>query len=336
MPGEKSSPLSRQWTLLQSLAAHHYGLTIKEMAAEHGVTTKTIGRDLEKFQEVGFPVSVCQTSEHGCQHWRLDSDAKLIPLNLAWDEAIALYLGRRLLDPLAGTPIGASVQRAFRKIRATLGKRALDHLEKMSGAFHNTRFGASDYFGKSEMIDQLIIAIEDRVATLITYQSLSATEPVTYDVAPYGLVFHNHSLYLVAYSSDHDEIRVFKVDRIEHVDPPDRENLKFLLPDDFDLQRYFAHSFGVFPGNGSLRAVRVRFAADVARVVSEGQWHASQLLTPQRDGSLIGEFQLADLHEFQSWILSFGSKAIVLEPDELREEIAEEYRRALSQTEAAI
>ena len=50
------TPLVRQWILLRMLCAKHYGATVKEMAAEMEVSEKTIRRDLETFQTVGFPI----------------------------------------------------------------------------------------------------------------------------------------------------------------------------------------------------------------------------------------------------------------------------------------
>ena len=71
------------------------------------------------------------------------------------------------------------------------------------------------------------------------------------------------------------------------------------------------------------------FAASAARYVSESNWHGSQKLTPQDDGSLIAEFQLSGTEEIKRWIMSFGSNAVVREPASLREEIAEELNSLL-------
>ena len=60
---------------------------------------------------------------------------------------------------------------------------------------------------KAGIIDALIIAIEDRKAVHITYQSQQATETATRDVYPYGLVRHKGSLYLTAFAPEHDQIR---------------------------------------------------------------------------------------------------------------------------------
>ena len=68
----------------------------------------------------------------------------------------------------------------------------------------------------------------------------------------------------------------------------------------------------------------------MARYVHESIWHPSQVLTRQRDGSLVAEYQLGTTEEFQSWVLSFGSKAVIVEPAELRREITEGLRATLA------
>jgi predicted DNA-binding transcriptional regulator YafY len=55
-------------------------------------------------------------------------------------------------------------------------------------------------------------------------------------------------------------------------------------------------------------------------------WHKTQKLARQNDGSLIAEFRLSDTEEIKRWILSFGRHAEVLQPEELRADIAEEIR----------
>ncbi len=99
---------------------------------------------------------------------------------------LALYLCRTLLEPLAGTVVWDSTQSALRKIRATLGEPALDYLSDLSGLIHRTSFRDSTYRDKSQLIDDLMVAIEDQRITFITYQSARSTEPLTYDVYPYG------------------------------------------------------------------------------------------------------------------------------------------------------
>ena len=192
----EASPLVRQWILLRTLCARHHGATVKELSAEMGVSEKTIRRDLETFQTAGFPL-IETVEQFGRKKWRIDPSKNQPGMCFAYDEAIALYLGRRFLEPLAGTVFWEAAQRAFRKIRASLGKEALKYVDQFATVFHQTMVGVSDYSQKADLIDDLMVAIEDRRAVFITYQSLRATEPVTYDIYPFGLTYHRGSLYLV-------------------------------------------------------------------------------------------------------------------------------------------
>ncbi len=314
-------PLVRQWLLLRILSARHYGVTVKDLAAELGVSLKTVRRDLETLQAAAFPLEET-VGEYGRKKWRIDAKRTSPGLGFALDEAIALYLARNLLEPLAGTPFWDAAQRAFRKIKATLGPETLKFCERFGQVFYQTMVGVSDYSKKAEIVDQLVAGIEDRQAVFITYQSLQATEPVTYDIFPYGMVYHRGSLYVVGWGRDQDGIRHWKVDRISEAGVT---GIPFQRPDAFDLREHLSKSFGVYHAGGQEPVcVKVRFAPEVARYVSESKWHPSQELTPQADGSLIAEFELGDTEEIKRWVLSFGRNAEVVAPATLRRELAEE------------
>ena len=318
-------PLVRQWILLRMLCSRHYGVTIKDMVHELNVGEKTIRRDLETFRAAGFPLTEV-VGEFGRKNWHIDAGKGEPGLNFAYDEAIALYLGRRFLEPLAGTVFWEAAQQAFKKIRTTLGADALKYIDQFGTMFHQTMVGVADYTKKAELIDELMVGIEDRKAVFITYQSLRATEPVTYDVYPYGLIYHRGALYLVGRSPQREEICHWKISRIEAAEVT---KVHFQRPDDFDLQQHLAKSFGVYLGDGDVK-IKVWFTPAVARYVSESNWHESQKLTQQKDGSLLAEFQLSDTEEIKRWIMSFGQHAVVQEPESLKEEIVHELNSLLA------
>jgi predicted DNA-binding transcriptional regulator YafY len=321
------APVLRQWQLLQAMASTKRQPTVKSLAAMTGVSEKTVRRDIAVLRQAGFPLNE-STSDHGRKHWSLDGTDSLTRLNFTLEEAAALYLGRQFLEPLAGTDFFRGAQSAFAKIRATLGDAPLRHLEKLAAAFYHTTNGLADYSRKGRLIDELSRAIEDRRLTVITYQSLRATEPVShYDVHPLSLVWHHQALYLIAWSADHAAIRTFKVDRISAADV---QQLQFTRPAEFDPRQFLAGSFGIFEPVGPKKTVRIRFSRDAARPFSERTHHATQRLTPQPDGTLLAEFQLSRFEELTSWILSWGAHAEVLEPAALREEIKQTLTVALS------
>jgi len=321
-----SSQLIREWRLLRFLADSRVGYTLRELSAELEVSERTIRRDLSVLQQSGFQV-VEVVGARGLKRWRVAGFEDSLRFTVT--ELLSVMMSQQFLEPLAGTPFWEGQQRVFSKIRGALGEQSVRYLRRLAGALHSTTAGASDYTQRGEMIDRLVLAMEDRLVTLMVYQSDQATEPVEQEVYPLGLVHHNGSLYVIAFSSRRREVRTFKVDRISSVELTE---FKARVPVDFDLQEYLQHSFGVFHGgSGPPIHVKIHFARSVARYVSEGRWHSSQQLEQHPDGTLTASFSLSDTTEIKRWIMSFGPAARVLEPEQLVGEIRDDLQTMESQ-----
>jgi proteasome accessory factor B len=72
----------------------------------------------------------------------------------------------------------------------------------------------------------------------------------------------------------------------------------------------------------------LRFTASVAARVVEATWHASQRVERSEDGSLLWRATVAGTIEIRLWILSWGDDVEVLEPAELRSDVASTHLRA--------
>lgn len=68
--------------------------------------------------------------DFGRKTWRLKASPG--SPSFCFDEAAALSLARRLLDPLAGTPFWSAAPNAFQKFQATLGESALRDLDQFA------------------------------------------------------------------------------------------------------------------------------------------------------------------------------------------------------------
>lgn len=327
-PAAKSDKktLFRQWRILCRLGFAEHGVTVRDLAAEFQASQRTIQRDLDDLQKVGFPLA-SSTGPHGRKSWR--RTAGMIPsINLNLTEAAAIYLGRKLMEPLAGTDLWVGAQEACQKLQCAFDKRTLKYLDKLAQAFHATQFGTGDYSNYGQIIDTLLIAIEDRKVLTLAYQSQRTTEPAERDVHPQHLVYHKGTLYLVAWAVEHREFRNYKVDRISTA-TADPQSIPF-VPVEFDLEKYLAGSFGIYHGQRKPTTVRIRFQPQVVRYVEEKSWHDTAQLTRQPDGTLIAEFLLTSFEEIKSWILGFGPNARILEPPELVKEIRNDLQ-AMSQ-----
>lgn len=317
--------LARHWRLLTLIASTPGGATLRSLADQSRVCDRTIRRDLAVMQSVGIPL-LENKGENNRKYWSLSDAGKLANLCFTLEEAAALYLGRQFLEPLIGTYFHHGARSAFEKIKQNVSPAALRHLEKLAACFYCKTHGLSDYSAKGVLIDDLQCAIEDCRLTVIEYQSLRSTEPVTlYDIHPYGIAWHKHALYLIAWSQDHKAVRTFKIDRIIAIET---KRLQFRRPADFDLESYLAHSFGIMRTDAPPQRTTIRFAPAVARILQEKVFHPSQHLTVQSTGHLLARYDLSSFDEFTSWLLSFGPLAEVLEPLELREKV----KRMLEET----
>ncbi len=93
-------------------------------------------------------------------------------------------------------------------------------------------------------------------------------------------------------------------------------------------------SFGVYQGESV--HIKVWFHADVAGYIKEKILHESQEIIPQDDGSVIFEADVAGTDEIRFWVMTWGSKAMVLEPESLRQDIRAEAEIMASRYEAPI
>lgn len=88
----RNDQLIRQWEILWSLVGPP-GRTIKAMADEHGVNTRTIHRDLEALEVAGYPLVDEEdlTSPSGEKRWRLiQGFSHLPPIPMTREEAFAV------------------------------------------------------------------------------------------------------------------------------------------------------------------------------------------------------------------------------------------------------
>jgi proteasome accessory factor B len=316
-----SEQAERYPAILRTIALSHDGIEIRALATQLNVSVKTIGRDLNALRELGVPLQERVTT-HGTKFYWVSKDA-IKRIHFRYDEALALMLCQPAAKVLNGTPLGEAAASGFEKLRIAFGSRETKYVDRMLSRIHRTYIG-SNYSLHGEVFDALQLAIEESRATFISYRSSRSTEPVTYDIHPYGMLEHRGSWYVVGYSCEHGGIRTWKLDRM---DDADVTKIQFERPADFDINNYQKGALAVVTGN-EVFSIRIRIARSAARYVAEKRFHDSQHLESQSDGTAVVTFELSSLIEIKSWVLSFGAAAEVLEPESLRKEVRWELRNA--------
>jgi predicted DNA-binding transcriptional regulator YafY len=293
---------------------------IQSLAKHFGTSEKTIRRDIDELRSNG--IAIIESIESNNRKSYYIDKTSLPPLKLNFDEALMVFLGTSSLTAFHGTSLSQASRSALDKLRLHIGESESNYLDKLLPRIHSPKNfevpGLDRY-----VVDELMVAIEDERAIFIEYLSAKSTEPLTYDINPYGMAEYKGCLYVVGHSCHHNEIRMWKVDRILDAE---LTSFPFTRPANFDLSAYLSTGFGVVSGDGEW-SIKIRFTGTAVRYVTDRMYHQSQCSTAQADGSVIVSFSLSSLTEVKSWILSFGSAAEVLEPRELRLELQREVQQ---------
>jgi predicted DNA-binding transcriptional regulator YafY len=319
----RGDQLARQWRILQRLIASRRGKSAADLARELEYHWRTVYRDLEALQLAGFPIFTDRVD--GKNLWSvLDSARHNIPIPLNLTELMALYFSRGLMTVLKDTVFYESLESFFRKIKTTLPAEAIQYLDRLEESFEVGSKPYKQHGYLRDLIDRVSEATVQRKIIEIDYFTMSRKEKTQRKVAPYKIWFFDGAFYLIGNCGLREDVRIFALDRIKSLKLTEES---FEMPQDFKVEDFMQTSFGVF--HGKPQNVRVRFAAEVAGYISEKVWHKTQKIEPQKDGSLIFEVRVAGTDEIKFWLMTWGSKAEVLQPASLREEILAEAKAML-------
>jgi len=170
-----------------------------------------------------------------------------------------------------------------------------------------------------EVMENVQQALFEERRLKLMYRRRGAEADREYEAVPLGLVYHGSVGYLVCTLWDYDDPVQFALHRIKEatiLDEPAR------APDGFTLDGYIeSGAFGFLVGEGTI-ALKAVFAREVAPSVVETPLSEDQRASVLDDGRVMVEATVADTAALRRWLLGCGPGVEVIEPPELRDEIA--------------
>src|SRR6059036_3501249 len=171
-------------------------------------------------------------------------------------------------------------------------------------------------------------AISKQRTIKFPYYSISRNRQSERTLNPYGLLSDNGSWYVIGQDLDRKDIRTFRVSRIRgDIRFATRRERDFRIPTDFDIDEYRGRApwqIGDIEGEA-----RIELAGDTAWWVERAFGSAGRL----EDGGFVTGY--SSLPQLASWMLRQDGRAIPLEPDELRREVAQALRAVRERHEEA-
>lgn len=276
------------------------------------VSISTIQRDLDYMRyELDAPIEY-SAKERG--YYYTEEQYQLPAIHIRESDLFAIYLADKLLAQYEGTPVYDSLRSVFSKIEENLPDKVITR----SGADQEL-FTVLPPFA-TVILPEVLATVFDCLRTStrleVEYRSPGG-EPMWRQIDPYQGVRFEGDWYVVGYCHLRGAIRTFSLARMLNAT---KSRERFTRPNSFDFRQLFGSHFGIHWSEEDTE-VRIHFNRHAAAYIRERQWHPSQRIDDQADGSLILTLTVNHLLELKRWILSWGDQARVLTPFELAEEL---------------
>ena len=291
------------------------------LARELEVTAKTIQRDIN-FMRDSLRVPVCYDEKaHGFYYE--NSVVDFPEFEVGAEEMAALFLARTALESIRGTELAEKLREAFGKLTRSMSERVQLNWSDLDEAF--SRKVPEMKSRDVKLFGQLAEAVVQQLEIGFHYLKLDADKAEARKVRPLHLGEVEGAWYLIGLDVDRGALRTFALPRVTRLKVSERN---FERPLDFDGREHLRRSFGIWTvaGDDSLCLVQVRLKGYAARLAQERRWHPTQEVKVLNDKGTKVEvcFEAGALEEVLRWVLSFGSKAKVIGPPELKKMVAEE------------
>ena len=187
----------------------------------------------------------------------------------------------------------------------------------------------------SQRLAKIETAISRRKTIEFGYYSIERDERSKRKVDPYHLLYRGGQFYLVAHAHERDDIRVFRLTRIEDkISYASKAEHDFPPPSDFDPWAYASRAdwqLGEAVGTAKIwLSERISWLVkrdfgrygEMAKVTESGnQWRAGSLRVPGPGVVFTTEYAME--RQLVSWVLGLGEHAKLLAPAELVDETSD-------------
>lgn len=286
------------------------GAPIDEVAADFEVSPRQLRRDLELLWMCGLPGygpgDLIDLSFEGDTVTVAFDAGMRRPLRLSGAEATALLVALRALADTPGVVDGAAVRRALAKIEAAAGQ------------------ADGVVVGLATREEAALAAVRDgldhRRALRIRYYTASRDTVGERTVDPMRLLLVEGRSYLEAWCRSAEGVRLFRLDRIEHIATLDQTAAPPPHARPTDV------SAGLFRPDPAQQVAVLTLAPD-ARWVAE--YYPVDELTEADGGTATVRMRYADTGWMVRLVLGLGADVIVRDPPELAALVAERARTAV-------
>jgi len=315
------------------LISRTQGASVSELAKAMGVSIRTAYRRKEILEELKYPLYT--EEKNGEVRYYLNDDIDrmrwwqpLPKVAFSFEDTVLLeYLFTKASE---NPGLAKSVKDLRRKIAPLVADGGYSVAEKESGAgealkvvpviIHDAPVNKKISKDTLSFLHVLLQSIKEKSVCVIGYDAACNGSVKTFRIEPLTLFEHGGGLYVYVFQPYYGSIIILALERIRSLDLTEDS---FEPPAGFDAEKMLADPFGFVLENKPFLA-RILFDAEQARYVTEREWPEGTVIEKREDGAIVLNVTTSGKFELVRWIMGYGSAAEVLEPDWLREEVADE------------
>jgi predicted DNA-binding transcriptional regulator YafY len=305
-----ATPTSRLLELLELLQTQPL-TTGQQIADQLGIDRRTVRRYVATLQELGIPVE----GERGVGGgYRVRPGFRLPPLMLSDEEAIVVVLGLLAARRLGLDTPSESVDGALTKIHRVLPdaiRRRVEALEETLEFTTSAKIGAPV---PGDTVLLLAEAIRRRKRVHMQYRTFEGEETQR-ELSAHGLVVHSGRWYLAAFDHGRDDLRTFRVDRMDRARLGDGAAVD--APPDFSAVEHVSRSLARTPWQWEVTVLLHLPLEEASRRIP-----ATLAELAETNGGTLLRMRAGSLDWMASVLAGLDCEFTIRAPDELRSSVA--------------
>jgi len=285
------------------------------LAMHFELSTKTAQRSISYFRDrLHAPLDYDQSRKG---YYYTDPAFQLPVARLSQDELLALLIARKLITEASAGSLGDELGNISSRLGILLASK-LPGRAKPEDAFSFRWKGINP---TDPIIFQNVTSalIQGKLLSFCYYSPTSSACTMR-TVEPHHMVNYLGTWHLIAFCHLRNEWRDFVLGRMTLCKVEAEE---FTIRPKEQWQPFLNGTFGIFQNRKSFN-VKLRFSPERSRWVRNEIWHEGQTEELQEEGSLVLTIPASHEAEIMMEILKHGSHVEVLDPEWLREKVADE------------
>ena len=310
---EKYTHSGRIIRILEMLASGKYITTdLLFEKFERQVSKRTLQRDLNEIADI-LPLDRIKLS-YNENSWRLPNYYhNILKPIIQKNEILAFHYLKSFIKSFKNTSLNKSLNKLSNTLENLVPGNIILHTDIINGnMIYDQSLGTIDYSKQNDIINDIIEHMSLSNWIDIIYQSDNSDSQQTITVFAQRIYHYNGTLYLLANQKDSSPLKTFSIHYIKSlIKSPIQDNSRPI----FSEEEFKHNRFAVY--EGTPEKVEFIVSKDVKKYFINRDWHTSQKIILNDDGTLLIEMFVPIVPDFISWIFSWSDEIIVKSPKKL-------------------